>query len=45
MKKSNGDNYVHPNFNVEAPKLLKKTIEELNKQGIDLRNLPFLSIN
>lgn len=45
MKKSNGDNYVHPNFNVEAPKLLKQTIEDLNNQGIDIRNLPFLDKN
>lgn len=42
MKKSNGDNYVHPNFNIEAPKILKQTIEDLKNQGIDIRNLPFL---
>lgn len=42
MKETNGDNYVHPNFNIDAPKIFKKTIEELNNQGIDFRNLPFL---
>lgn len=45
MKDTNGKNYVHPNFNVEAPKLLKQTIEDLNNQGIDIRKLPFLDKN
>lgn len=45
IKEANGENYVHPNFNIEAPKLLKQTIEDFKNQGIDIRNLPFLDKN
>ena len=43
MKLNNGEHYIHPNFNTQAPTLFKKIIEELNNEGVDIRSLPFTS--
>jgi hypothetical protein len=43
MKLNNGEYYIHPNFNTQAPMLFKKIIAELNDKGIDVRSLPFTS--
>ena len=41
MKKEFGNNYIHPNFNIEAPRIFKSIIEDLKLKGIDILNLPF----
>lgn len=43
MKLNNGEHYIHPNFNTQAPIFFKKIIKELNDKGIDIRSLPFTS--
>lgn len=45
MKNSNGNHYVHPNFNTHAAKTFKKIVEDLSNKKIDIRDLPFLSNN
>ncbi len=45
MKLNNGEHYIHPNFNTQAPTLFKKIIEELNDKGVDIRSLPFTASN